>query len=211
MLISHNMRNSTRFRELRKRIVELRKHFLPRKFEPTGAYTARQFDRARAFRLLAHAEIESYLEDVTLEAANKAFDIWRKRGVISPSLVAMVAYVEENLGDVPTTKDVRGERELVARVRHCKDRFNTYVRTKNHGITERNILKLLLSVGISEYDIDSTWMATTNSFGGSRGKTAHRSNQVDQPPDPLNELDIVKQILDGLSCIDRRLLKLHFM
>ena len=202
------MRNSTRVRELRKRIEELRKHFLPRKFEPTGAYTAHQFDRARAFRLLAHAEIEAYLEDMTLEAANKAFDVWQTRGVISPSLIAMVAYVEVNLGDVPTTRNVRGERDLVDRVRRCKDSFNTYVRTKNHGITEKDILKLLLSVGISEHDIDSTWLATTNSFGGSRGKTAHRSNRVDQPPDPLNEMNIVKQILDGLSFIDMKLLEM---
>ena len=70
------MAHSARFRELRARIRELRKHFLPRRFDDTGSYSARQFDRARAFRLLAHAEIESYLEDVAFDAANNAFRVW---------------------------------------------------------------------------------------------------------------------------------------
>ena len=37
---------------------------LPEKFSPTGDYSDRQLDRARGFRLLAHAEIEAFLEDI---------------------------------------------------------------------------------------------------------------------------------------------------
>ena len=68
---------------LRSRIRELRNHFLPKLFDPTGSYSARQLDRARAFRLLAHAEIEWYLELVSSETANKAYEAWKVRGVIT--------------------------------------------------------------------------------------------------------------------------------
>ena len=202
------MANSTRYRKLRARIGELRRHFLPSRFDATGDYSARQFDRARAFRLLAHAEIECFLEDVAFDTANEAFQAWKKRGIITRPLVAMVAYAEENLGPVPERKTGN---DFDIRMRRSLNGFNSYAKSRNHGIRERDVLKLLLPVGIDEQDIDSTWLATTSSFGSTRGDTAHRSNQVDQPPDPRNELSIVTQILEGLADIDERLLKLRSM
>ena len=197
---------SSKYRGLRTRIRELRDHLLPKYFDPTGTYTDRQIDRARGFRLLAHAEIEAYLEEVVLETANKAFDAWRQRGVITQPLMSLVAYVELNLGEVPQTKQSGSPRDLNSRIERSKNSFNTYVKSRNHGITERNILRLLLPVGINEFDIDSVWLATTDSFGQSRGLTAHLSNQVYNPPDPRNEYEIVRQILKGLSDVDAQLL-----
>ena len=202
------MAHSTRFRKLRTRIGELRRHFLPRRFDDTGSYSPRQFDRARAFRLLAHAEIESYLEDVAFDTANKAFRVWIESDIVTVPLVAMVAYVDKNLGTVPERHNLGRETDLVTRVRGCLDIFNRYARAKNHGIRERDILKLLFPVGITAQDIDPTWLATTSSFGHARGNTAHRSNQVDHPPDPKSEWDTVTQILEGLSDIDKALLEL---
>ncbi len=202
------MANSTRFRKLRTRIGELRRHFLPRDFDATGAYTTRQFDHARAFRLLAHAEIESFLEDVAFDTVNMAFQAWVDNGIITLPLVAMVAYAEQNLGIVPDRK-TKIEKDLVDRLERSLSKFNGYAKAGNHGIKEKDVLKLLLPVGMSERDIDSTWLATTSSFGRARGETAHRSNQVDRPPDPRTEFDIVIQILEGLADIDERLLKLR--
>ena len=198
---------SREFRGLRARIGQLRNHFLPRKFDPTGTYSERQIDRARAFRLLAHAEVEWYLEEVVLETANKAFDVWQQRGLITEPLIAMVAYIGTNLEDVPQTKPSGASRDLDSRIEKCKNYFNTYAKSRNHGITERNLLRLLLPIGINESEIDSTWLSTTSSFGQSRGETAHSSNHVYHPPDPKNEFDIVTQILRGLVHIDLKLLR----
>ena len=203
------MANSTRFRELRTRIRELRRHLLPNKFNSTGDYTDRQFDRTRAFRLLAHAEIESYLEDVVLDTANEAFLAWRDHGVTTVPLVAMVAYVEKNLGMVPDRHTSERETDLGVRVKDSLTAFNGYTRARNHGIREKHILRLLLPVGITLKDIDPTWLATTDSFGSNRGDAAHRSKQVYSPPDPKSEYDIVTQIIEGLSDIDEKLLELR--
>ena len=209
--VAHSMPLSSRYRGLRSRLRELRNHFLPRSFDPTGTYTERQIDRARAFRLLAHAEIEWYLEEIVVETANTAFDAWRQRGIITEPMVAMVAYVETTLGDVPQLYQAASSRDLNSRMERSKNYFNTYVKSRNHGIRERNVLRLLLPVGINELDIDSLWLATTDSFGQSRGLTAHSSNQVYNPPDPRNEFEIVRQILEGLSAIDAKLLSFRLL
>ena len=203
------MPGSTRFRVLQSRIRQLRNHFLPKNYDPTGTYSERQIDRVRAFRLLAHAEIESYLEEIVMDTANSAFDAWQQRRLITEPLVALVAYAENQPERVPQKLPLPGKRDLTNRIEKCKNRFNAYVRTMNHGIQEESVLKMLLPVGISEYDIDPTWLATTSSFGRERGETAHQSNQVYNPPDPKNEYNIVTQVVEGLSIIDERLLQLQ--
>lgn len=200
------MARSQEFRTLRSRVRQLRDHFLPKHFDQTGSYSPRQFDRARAFRLLAHAEIEWYLELVSFETANKAYDAWQVRGMITEPLISMVAYTESPLGKVPETKPSTGQADLVTRIEKSRNSLTRYSKSRNNGIRERNILRLLLPVGIKEADIDSTWLATIDSFGKDRGETAHHSGKVSNPPDPKNEFDKVIQIVDGLVDIDRKLL-----
>ena len=153
-------------------------------------------------------EIESYLEDIVFDTANEAFRMWTDHGVTTMPLVAMVAYVEKHLGKVPERRTIEKETDLTIRVKDSRDAFNGYAITRNHGIKERDILRLLLPVGIAAKDIDPTWLATTSSFGSDRGVTAHRSKQVYSAPDPKSEYDIVIQIIDGLSDIDKQLLGL---
>ena len=200
------MECSSQLRELRARIEQLRQHFLPRTFNPTGTYTKRQFDLARAFRLLVHAEIESYLENIAFDTASKAFDDWNQRQLVTEPLLALVAFVEGSLGDVPKTLSSGSTRDLDRRIQLSRDRFNAYTKGRNHGVRESNVLRLLLPVGISEADIDNTWLSTTNSFAQSRGETAHSSWRVITPPDPQNEYAIVGQILEGLVVIDKKLM-----
>jgi len=86
------MSNSSEFRYLRKRLRELRLRFLPRKFSPTGDYSDLQYDRARAYRLLSHAEIESYFEELALKTAVSAFEEWETSQVLSRPILGMLAY-----------------------------------------------------------------------------------------------------------------------
>ena len=57
-----------------------------------------------------------------------------------------------------------------------------------------------MPVGITEYDIDQTWLATIDSFGQWRGDTAHQAaKQAKYLPDPATELSTIGIILDGLK------------
>lgn len=200
------MRRSRKFRELSSRISRLRNHLLPKAFHPMGLYTERQIDRARAFRLLAHAEIESYLEDIAFDTANKAYDIWQQRGLSTQPLIALVAFSEANSRDLTGKISLNNYDDLEGRIKRSINSFNSYTKGRNNGIKEADLLRLLLPIGITESDIDPVWLSTTNSFGGSRGETAHGSWRVTNPPDPQNEFNTVKQILQGLSDIDLKLL-----
>lgn len=55
-----------------KRIESLQNLFLPDKEDELGEYDQEQQDKARAFVLLAHAEIENYLESLSVDAGTKA-------------------------------------------------------------------------------------------------------------------------------------------
>ena len=75
----------------------------------------------------------------------------------------------------------------------------------NHGVKEKNILALLLPIGIDSDDLDPAWLADMNTFGEKRGLVAHTSAtsyMTIQTPDPANELNTVTQIKNELLRID---------
>ena len=206
------MPRSKRYQGLRSRIRQLRNHLLPTKFDPTGNYTERQIDRAAAFLLLSHAEIESYLEDITVETANTAYDNWKQRGVVTKPLIAMLGYSDSNLVLPPKNKSTPATRVLDKGIEVTKNEFNKYVYGKNNGIKTENILQLLLPIGIDEAEIDQVWLGTINTFGSLRGDVAHRTrirnaSRVYNTPDPKIGLDNVTTIVKGLLDIDRKLLE----
>lgn len=190
------------------RLSELRRHLLPRKFDPTGTYADRVHDRARAYRLLAHAEIEWTIEQLVFTAANEAYNHWRSNGRVGRTLICLLAFLDGSQDKVPTSLPSKGPPQLFQRVERAKNEFCTYVLVENHGIRERNLLKLLLPVGVREADLDPIWLATVDSFAQSRGEAAHRSNRVVSPPDPRTEYSTVSQIVVGIRNLDAKLLSL---
>ena len=62
---------SKRFRILEQELKKLRKYFLPHQFDSLGNYRERQIALATAYRVLAHAEFESYLEDIKNRSKDK--------------------------------------------------------------------------------------------------------------------------------------------
>ncbi len=204
------MARSARYRALTPRLRELRRHLLPAEFDPTRPYSDRQVDRVRGYRLLAHAEIEACIEDMVTAAVTAAWTGWQADARPRTCLMALVAYYEGDLGGPPETLDPakRSKKVLV----HLADRIdrarkhhvNQVVRG-NNGIKERNLLALLLPVGVLEADLDKTWLATIDSFGSQRGDTAHQSGRAQQQPDPQQELKTVQSIAAGLAKVDARL------
>ena len=74
-----NMVRSRRFKVLVVRLDELRGRLLPPKFSQTGQYSAAQYDMAKAYVLLVHAEVEAFLEDRSREKAKKLEKVWRTK------------------------------------------------------------------------------------------------------------------------------------
>ncbi|MEU3294571.1 HEPN domain-containing protein [Streptomyces longwoodensis] len=196
---------SLRFQELETRITELEKHLIPSPFDPTGSYDDVVYEHTRAFRVLVHAEFEAFIEDRVIEVVNTAFSRWEYSGVISTSLLSVVAYKEsmhaipESLSDASQKKKYP---DLKARVEAAKNEFNRYVRTKNHGIKEKNILRLLMPIGVTEDEIDPVWLNLTETWATARGEVAHSSAKMQVRPDPQNEVKTVRQLLSGFRDVD---------
>ncbi len=199
------MAQSDRYRELQRRLGELREHLLPRQFSPTGEYSDRVYDRTRAFRLMVHAELEACIEDLALHTVDAVCNLWAIDRKPRTTLVALLAHDSEGFGGPPVelpTSSPAEPRSLRGRVDLARRRFSYYVRTQNHGIRESNVLALLLPAGVRESEIEPLWLADIDSFGLRRGETAHQARRTQQPLDPRDEQEQAKALVRRLGPID---------
>ncbi len=188
------------------RLRRLERDLLPAK-RPTGNYSQHECDRIRAYSLLVHAEIEYWLESAVIKIADGVLTKWRDDRKPRTCLAALIAFRDDE--ETGAWKRVTGlpesiaspkgpSAELLDRIEYMKDRFCQRVKLKNHGIREKNILGLLLPVGVRPRDIDPAWLGTIDGFGSRRGVTAHTASRAQQPPDRDDELRDVNTILSGL-------------
>ncbi|WP_290525924.1 HEPN domain-containing protein [Alcanivorax sp.] len=210
------MPTSMRFKEMRARLNELRHHMLPAKFSPTGDYSDRQLDRTRGYRVLVHAEIESYLEDVAREAVTQAIQKWKSNKKPSTILLAFLAAYHSGWN----SNDDRENEEIVrlAKARsRVKDSINeaidiaqkqyiTNVRD-NHGVKEKNFKRLIIPLGIEIDELDGTWLTNLDNFGASRGETAHKTKRATGQINPEDEYKTVQSLVKGLKELDEKILQ----
>jgi hypothetical protein len=200
---------------LRDRISELRRYLLPTEFSATGLYDNEELVRvhALAFRVLAHAEFESYLEDCAVEIAKKALERWQGERLLSHSLLHLLAFSGQEMLIPPATliapKKEKEKRwsEYISIEQKISDCVSNYVRRisrENHGIKEKNVLQIILPIGIQSDKIDPILIEELNSFGEARGEAAHLSiaHQSKSAVDPKTEFERVQRILIGMNEID---------
>ncbi len=206
---------SARFSELEDRIKELKRLLLPSKFDPTGSYKdpLRVTTRALSFRVLSHAEVETYLEDRALEVATTALKSWRDNRFVSIVTFHLLGFggVEtarppQSLAapDAQKAKDWATRVAIDDRLTRCVSGFYYRVSKENHGVKEQNIVEMLIPLGFDMSLCDPLFMQKMNSFGEARGAVAHTSGtaHIKKAIDPKDEYSILKGILDSLRPID---------
>lgn len=209
---------SKRFSVLQGRIKELKRLLLPSRFDPTGSYKdpLRITTRALSFRVLAHAEVETYLEDRVLEIATAALKAWEDKQFVSPATLHLLAFSGRSFDRPPETlrppdeqkaKDWPSRISINDRFSKCISEFHKRVRTENHGVKEKHILDLLLPVGFDVSKCDVLFLQTMNNFGEARGAVAHTSGKshIQKAVDPKDELNILHEILASLVSVDLEL------
>ena len=191
---------------------------LPKVFSPTGEYTSRQEDRARGYRLLVHAEVESYLEDISRETVTNAIKKWKSEK--KPSQI-MISFLASYHSSWSATNELDNEEIInIARSRkNVTDSVNEIVElaqlqfTKklknNHGIKDKNFKTLIVPLGIEINELDATWLTNLDSFGTRRGDVAHKSAHTQGTINPQDELNAVSNILIGLEELDRKIHKIN--
>ena len=202
---------------MEQQLQQLRRHMLPWRFSSTGSYHQpdRVSVRALAYRVLCAAEIEHYLEDRCAEIAKTALDSWKTRAATSNSLVSLAMFSGIKLESPPPylnprPKDQRDWDDLVSpaqRIERCIDKYVDFATKENHGIREKNLLALLLPVGVDLRNVDPALITRMDAFGAMRGDAAHLSTlrAIRVGVDPADELKEVTAIRDGLVDVDAKL------
>lgn len=205
------MPESDKFITLKTQLDRLKDEFLP-EISPTGSYSESQLSRTAAYRVLAHAEIEYYLEERAWTKVIDAKKAW-ETGKTTRTLICLLGFSDLTMDKPPDTlkkpsnvkQDNHDKRlEITEKINSAIKSFKKVI-DNNHGLKEKNILALLLPIGIDSDDLDPAWLADMNTFGEKRGLVAHTSAtsyMTIQTPDPANELNTVTQIKNELLRID---------
>lgn len=178
------------------RITIIENSYLPT-VNPAGNYSSKEQDDLRSYLLLVHAEIESYFEEVTENKVKAAFRNWKLNRTKSSVLLALVSFCEHAIT----------EQDLEDRINKALSSYIHKIK-KNNGIKEKNILEILLPVGIEYGAIDTAWLSTMTSFGTNRGEVAHSTAAVQQPLDPVTLKGTVTLILTEIKKIDEEFKKI---
>ena len=204
-------KQSTHFRSLNRNLNKIGKVFLSMKKKPDGSYTVREQAMARAYGLLAHAEIESYFETVARDVVENAYLKWKSDKKPSHVLMSIATFMDlkeqipENISSGVLANNEKG---LIEK------RLNTYygnyinILKNNHGIKEINLLKMLLPLGIHLSEIDTTFLISMNSFGRDRGEIAHNSIKTQILIDPFTKENDVMNILKAIKDLDSKIISL---
>lgn len=96
------MPESDKFITLRTQLNRLKDEFLP-EISPTSSYSESQLSRTAAYRVLAHAEIESYLEERAWEVVQNAKTLWDTSGKNTRTLICLLGFSDLTMDKPPDT------------------------------------------------------------------------------------------------------------
>jgi hypothetical protein len=195
------MSNTPRFAELSKRLVELEDHLITKEFSEVGDYEEHVKDKARGYRLLAHAEVESYLEDVVIQIADKTLAKWQESNVGSKELISILASLkndpevaEKRMAALKTTEQVVNFSFVLLKQRIVK----------NNGIKEKDVKALMGPIGVDVEALIPELLPLLDSFGTKRGEVAH-STSLRKEINPKDEVADVKNIYGYLEKLDENM------
>jgi len=198
---------SSHYKQLVSCEKRLRRTFITETVKLNPTTKTSQF-KILSYRLLAHAEIEYYIENCILAKVKIEKEKYVSRGVISPCIASLIAYSNASfpkpacrLADVSTRND------LGHRINYVLSKFENNIR-KNNGIKEQDVIPLLISIGIDYNQISQTLLNNLSSYGRYRGAAAHQSTKIQQLINPNDEISILNQIITQLEDIDKLIINI---
>lgn len=189
------------FQHLRARLEELRVQFLDDDLDAENADPVAyqpNLDRIAAFRLLVHAEFETFLEEKAKENIAAIQGVLSKGGQWqrqNPAILSLY-YV---MGETLPVHGPASEESLRQATSTLLETALTKVRD-NNGVKERAFVLLSVMAGKALDEIDVALLSSLNSFGKERGEVAHKSvGRTRTITGPSLELGNSKAILDSLQ------------
>lgn len=166
---------------------------------PTGSYTTGETLRILAFRLFAHAEIESFLE-LCAETLRVRYATRNSNGVLSRPAAYRIVWAGQWAEKFPP----RGITQLPPNVQKVVNGIlnqQQNVIQNNQGVSEKDVLKLLIPLGFDVSFFDHAWLRSMSALARARGEAAHSSamNVGFAQPTPEAERALLLPPLRGLA------------
>lgn len=206
---------SPQFKQLQSRLKKLKKRFLSSRPDASGQYSEKAKDFARSYRILAHAEIESYVRSRADEIVRDALKLWREKRVSHRVVVTMLAcwnknWSDDNSAEVPfPNKDKKDSKKEGITVDDLVNRsFKAYQGKveKVYGIRPADLNELVMPLGIhiGEEDFGATWLAGMENFGIQRGRVAHGGEAGSRDISPDDDRRRMDDLMPGLERLDSK-------
>jgi hypothetical protein len=189
------------FRQLSRDLRRISGELLP-PVNPLVRYSDGEVLRMFSFRLLAHAEVEGFLESLAEEMVvslsvkndmNTLRPIVRER--ILHHYLLTKGYPPRTLVDLPLGS------ESQKAIRGVLNNTQNDVE-KNNGASEKDVLKLFLPLGVPIAFFDRDWLRSMNDLARARGEVAHNpwsTSVAAQQPSPQDERRRLVRPLWGLK------------
>lgn len=191
--------NTDFFVSLQIRINALAERFLPMEEQPLGVYSEEQLDDAKAFILLAHAELEGYLENLATEVCNALIERVKSNHYDESTSVFLIRTAnnskQHKFVPLEVALEGQGKHESVVK--------------GNNGIKERDYNKLFESLGVDVEDLNPDVMSESDAFGAKRGGIAHLGVQagIQHDVNPFEERELMAKLLAHMSDFDSALVQ----
>ena len=168
---------SSQYNRLKREIYQLRRDYLPRKFDPTGTYKARVHQLARSFRVHVHAEIEVYLEACANDLITTGVNVITSSRPNSPAI------------GVLNTRLVSIKKNHGIKASNFGNLFDCF------GIDKTTLPSTLLP-GLESYGLTR----------GNIAHSSRATYTAAHPADPRNELQTALTLLADLKVFDKVIL-----
>ncbi|WP_343618993.1 HEPN domain-containing protein [Ralstonia sp.] len=135
-----------------------------------------QQERARAFVVLAHAEMEYFIEEVLRDLA-KAVLRHAAAGTYGRSALALITFGgldPQNGGTTLSKGKKKVPRVLTTRIGEASANIQKIL-DDNTGVKEKYLAEMAIPLGLDPDAVDSSWLAELEAFCVARGAFAHMS------------------------------------
>jgi len=178
--------------DLAKRLQRLAASLLPAD-RLIGDFPDDEQDKIHAYIVLAHAEIETYLEGLGRDTVERA----RRLSINSLCHPVMSRLIFLKIG-------ISGKFETVTPdiITSACSYYETILEA-NHGVVRRNVLRLFMPLGLTHRDFDDGLLSDLQAFGALRGGFAHTVSRVRQGVQPSEDRSRVERIVTGLALLEQ--------
>ena len=194
---------SEQYEELKVRLGVLVEEFVDFRIPLDRDPTPLEKDKIAAFKLLAHAEFETFLEGRIQFAISRSVEIWDNRKAVTRCLFNLVIrwypWFEKDKNPNILPRSIGQARLLI----ECCVRKAHEEITSNHGIKQEAFKRLAYSGGLLTDELEGTLLAALESYGKTRGDVAHVAvGRVRTMNDPGVEAEDANTLLQLLEQFD---------